>query len=192
MTLLNNETLTERVDVNASMTIDLNDKTITSTETCENGSAFNVKSGEVTIKNGTIIGQAGPTGWTEELYEMECDAITVNKGAIVNLENLEISICSQTGACVYAFDGGKVNVTSGTYSNATDKYDANGKTKAMLLNQADEKNQAIFVTGGTFIGENPANGDNSGNPTTFLAENCQSTQTTIDGKKTAWIVTAKA
>ena len=70
---------------------------------------------------------------------------------------------------MYVFDGGKAYITSGTYINDTTEFDANGTTKAMLLNQADNKPQAIFVSGGTFKGENPANGDNSHNPSTFLA-----------------------
>ncbi len=168
--LVDDVTLAARVDVAFTGTIDLNGHTISSTATCANGSVFNVTSGTVTIKNGSIVGVAGPTGWTEELYKMECDAITVCSGAIVNLEELNISICSRTGACVYAFDGGTANVKSGTYSNDTTEFDANGTTKAMLLNQVDGKPQAIFVTGGQFHGENPANGDNSGNPSTFLAE----------------------
>lgn len=168
--LVDDVTLAARVDVAFTGTIDLNGHPISSTATCANGSVFNVTSGTVTIKNGSIVGVAGPTGWTEELYKMECDAITVCSGAIVNLEELNISICSRTGACVYAFDGGTANVKSGTYSNNTTEFDANGTTKAMLLNQVDSKPQAIFVTGGQFHGENPANGDNSGNPSTFLAE----------------------
>ncbi len=115
--LLQDVTLTERIDTEFSGTIDLGGHTVTSTATCKNGSVFNVKSGELTIKNGTMIGVAGPTGWTSELYEMECDAITVYGGAVVDLEDLTISICSRTGACVYAFDGATVNVKSGTYSN---------------------------------------------------------------------------
>lgn len=175
--LVDDVTLAERVDVAFTGTIDLNGHTISSTATCANGSVFNVTSGTVTIKNGSIVGVAGPTGWTEELYKMECDAITVCSGAIVNLEELNISICSRTGACVYAFDGGTANVKSGTYSNDTTEFDANGITKAMLLNQVDGKSQAIFVTGGQFHGENPANGDNSGNPSTFLAPDYKSVET---------------
>lgn len=183
--LLQDVTLTERIDTEFSGTIDLGGHTVTSTATCKNGSVFNVKSGELTIKNGIMIGVAGPTGWTSELYEMECDAITVYGGAVVDLEDLTISICSRTGACVYAFDGATVNVKSGTYSNSTEEFDANGTTKAMLLNQADGRPQAIFVSGGTFRGENPANGDNSHNPATFLAPGYQSTE-----GNGAWVVTS--
>ena len=162
-------TLAQRVEASFNGTIDLNGRTLTSTETCKNGSVFHVASGTLTIKNGSMIGVSGPTGWTDELYKKECDAITVANGATVTLEDLSISICSRTGACVYVFDGGKAYITSGTYINDTTEFDANGTTKAMLLNQADNKPQAIFVSGGTFKGENPANGDNSHNPSTFLA-----------------------
>lgn len=167
--LMKDITLAQRVEASFNGTIDLNGRTLTSTETCKNGSVFHVASGTLTIKNGSMIGVSGPTGWTDELYKKECDAITVANGATVTLEDLSISICSRTGACVYVFDGGKAYITSGTYINDTTEFDANGTTKAMLLNQADNKPQAIFVSGGTFKGENPANGDNSHNPSTFLA-----------------------
>lgn len=167
--LVKDITLAQRVEASFNGTIDLNGRTLTSTETCKNGSVFHVASGTLTIKNGSMIGVSGPTGWTDELYKKECDAITVANGATVTLEDLSISICSRTGACVYVFDGGKAYITSGTYINDTTEFDANGTTKAMLLNQADNKPQAIFVSGGTFKGENPANGDNSHNPSTFLA-----------------------
>ena len=167
--LVKDITLAQRVEASFNGTIDLNGRTFTSTETCKNGSVFHVASGTLTIKNGSMIGVSGPTGWTDELYKKECDAITVANGATVTLEDLSISICSRTGACVYVFDGGKAYITSGTYINDTTEFDANGTTKAMLLNQADNKPQAIFVSGGTFKGENPANGDNSHNPSTFLA-----------------------
>ncbi len=167
--LVKDITLAQRVEASFNGTIDLNGRALTSTETCKNGSVFHVASGTLTIKNGSMIGVSGPTGWTDELYKKECDAITVANGATVTLEDLSISICSRTGACVYVFDGGKAYITSGTYINDTTEFDANGTTKAMLLNQADNKPQAIFVSGGTFKGENPANGDNSHNPSTFLA-----------------------
>ena len=167
--LVKDITLAQRVEASFNGTIDLNGRTLTSTETCKNGSVFHVASGTLTIKNGSMIGVSGPTGWTDELYKKECDAITVANGATITLEDLSISICSRTGACVYVFDGGKAYITSGTYINDTTEFDANGTTKAMLLNQADNKPQAIFVSGGTFKGENPANGDNSHNPSTFLA-----------------------
>ena len=172
--LRKNVTLADRVDTNFTGTIDLGGHTIGSTATCVNGSVFNVKSGTVTIKNGSMVGIAGPTGLPAP-YTNECDVITVRSGATANLEDLSISIDSQTGACAYAFDGGRINVKSGTYTNSATLADVNGRLKGMLLNQADGKAQAIFVTGGTFHGANPASGDNSRNPSTFLAAGYQST-----------------
>ena len=185
--LLKNITLAERIDVqNFDGTIDLNGYTIASTETCKNGSVFDVKSGNVTIKNGDMIGIAGPTGLAAP-YENECDVITVRAGAVVNLEDVNISVDSRTGACVYAFAGSTVNIKSGEYTNEATLADVNGRLTAMLLNQADNADQAIFVTGGTFHGANPANGDNSGKPATFLAPGYEST-----GTERNWVVSEKA
>ena len=170
-------TLSERIDISAAgcnITIDLNGKTVSSTETCVNGSVFNVISGTVNIGNGKLIGIEGETGLAAP-YKDECDVITVRSGAIANLYNLDISVDSANGACAYAFDGGKINVYSGTYTNSAEDNDQSG-VKDMLLNQADKKAQAIFVYGGTFNGLDPAKGDNSGVPSTFLANGYSSTE----------------
>lgn len=165
-------TLAERVDISASgksISINLNGKQISSADTCANGSVFNVVSGTVTIYNGILVGIEGLTGLPAP-YTQECDVITARNGSVVNLSDVNISVNSATGACVYAFNGGKINIYSGTYTNSAEESDASG-VKDMLINQEDNKPQAIFVYGGTFYGLDPNEGDNSKNPTTFLANN---------------------
>lgn len=165
-------------------TIDLNGKKITRTGGTGNGSAFDVKQGNWTIKNGTIdcTGVTGTTNNQGSPYDVETDAITVRAGE-TTLENLKVDVVSKTGACAYAFDGGKIYVKSGSYSNATSETYANDNK--MLLNQADNADQAIFVSGGTFYGANPADGDNSGKPASFLAEGYTAT-----GADNVWTVAA--
>lgn len=173
--------MTSRIDVETDISIDLNGKEMSSTASCANGSVFNIVTGKVVIQNGTLIGIEGTTGQPAP-YDKECDVITVREKAEATLRNLDISVNSKQGACVYAFDGGKVCIYSGTYTNQATEAGAS-KEDRMLVNQADGKAQAIFIYGGTFNGADPANGDNSKNPTTFIAEGYKST-----GSEYTWTV----
>lgn len=154
VTLLQDVTLTARVEPNKDMTIDLNGHTIKSTATCGNGSAFDVKGGNVVIKNGTIDGT--------QVTETECDAITARSGANVTLEDLNITVNSKNGACAYAFDGSKITIESGNYENkTTETYQYNSSITGMVVNQANVDTQLIEIKGGTFKGYDPAMGDDS-------------------------------
>lgn len=173
--LLANVTLDARVEPNlgsgTTLTIDLGGYTITPTVTCGNGSAFDVKSGTVTIKNGSIDGSAITT--------IECDPITARSGTDVTLEGLTITICSKNGACAYAFDGARMTIKSGTYANTTtEPYQYKTEWTGMAVNQdtkAAKNTQLLFIEGGSFKQVNPALGDDSGNSVTFLAEGYEST-----------------
>ena len=89
----------------------------------------------------------------------------------VTLKDMNITINDAKGSCLYVFEGGKATVKSGSYTNT------NTSGEKLLLNQKDNKPQAIFVEGGTFNGRNPESGDNSGNPSTFLAPDYKSVET---------------
>ena len=155
-----------RVDVDKSITIDLNGKTIKPQSSSINGSAFNIKSGTVSITNGTIDGRD-----VEEVADGEgvkiADGIclvTVRSGAELNLgDGIEMIVDSQNGCCVYPFDGGKVNISGGTYTNTTDEpYQYREGFQGLTINQANTDAQLIQVTGGTFNGNDPQLGDDSG------------------------------
>lgn len=168
VTLTDDITLEARIDIAAaekSITLDLGGYTITPTATCGNGSAFNIVSGTVTIKNGTIDGTAITT--------IECDPITVRSGAAVVCETLTISICSQTGACVYPFAGATATIKSGTYTNTTTEAYPYGSF-TLTLNQANVADQLIFVEGGSFTTD-PAKGDDVQLCKSFLASGYVST-----------------
>lgn len=168
VTLTDDITLEARIDIAAaekSITLDLGGYTITPTATCANGSAFNIVSGTVTIKNGTIDGTAITT--------IECDPITVRSGAAVVCETLTISICSQTGACVYPFAGGQATIKSGTYTNTTTEAYPYGSF-TLTLNQSNVADQLIFVEGGSFTTD-PAKGDDAQLCKSFLASGYVST-----------------
>ena len=187
--LLTNITLEARVDVNASgktITIDLDNHQMSSTATCANGSVFNVESGNVTIQNGTMVGIEGDAGQAAP-YDKECDVITVRSDAVATLKNLNITVNSITGACVYAFTGSRINIESGNYTNSATETGPDNE-HAMLVNQNNVATQLIFISGGTFNGKNPAEGDNNASgPRTFLySDDYEST-----GADGTWTVSKK-
>lgn len=196
VTLLNDVTLSSRVDVNASgsVIIDLNGKTIQPTATCANGSAFNIQGGTVTITNGTLDGtQVKEVASANDTNKVTIDdgicLVTVRNGATLTLSDITATINSRNGCCVYPFAGGKVYITGGTYTNkTTEPYQYNANAKALLLNQANEgatHEQLIFVSGGIFQGYNPALGDETNSYVkTFLAEGCKS----VDNGDGSWTV----
>lgn len=182
VTLTDNITLTSRIDVDCSgktVTLDLGGYTVKPTESCGNGSAFNIKSGTVTIQNGTIDGTAIVDAEVKE-GSKECDAITVRKGAKVTLvDTLTVKIASRNGACVYVFDGGNATITGGVYQNSTtEDYQYKAGFKGMTVNQANVESQLIVLTGGKFSQQDPSVGDDAGKCTTFLADGYESVKGT--------------
>ena len=169
--LVGDTTLRSSVEINKSITLDLNGKTIhytgeTQDSATQTHRALNVTNGNVTIKNGSITTTVAGTD-----YSTEFDAVVVKSGADVTLKDMNITINDAKGSCLYVFEGGKATVKSGSYTNT------NTSGEKLLLNQKDNKPQAIFVEGGTFNGRNPESGDNSGNPSTFLAPDYKSVET---------------
>ena len=169
--LVGDTTLRSSVEINKSITLDLNGKAIhytgeTQDSATQTHRALNVTDGNVTIKSGSITTTVAGTD-----YSTEFDAVVVKSGADVTLKDMNITINDAKGSCLYVFEGGKATVKSGSYTNT------NTSGEKLLLNQKDNKPQAIFVEGGTFDGRNPESGDNSGNPSTFLAPDYKSVET---------------
>ena len=159
-----------RIDVTKNLTIDLGGHKVTMSAGNTTGQAFNVIGANVVIENGSIDGTA-LTQTAGSSVKGECDPVIARNGAVVTLKNLNVTIDSITGACAYAFTGSRINVVSGTYvNNTTEDYPYAPSVKALTLNQANESNRLVFVTGGTFKGNSPANGDDSGKVATFVAD----------------------
>ena len=177
--VITNVELAARVDIGKSLTIDMGNYTIKPTATCGNGSVFNITAGNVTLKGGTLDGTAiTQTAEQAAAYQSECDLVTVRSGATVTIESGTYKVNTRTGACVYPFNGGKATITGGTYTNEATE------GEKMVLNQADVADQLVFVSGGTFS-KSPADGDNSGKCTTFVAAGYES-KVNADG---TWTVT---
>lgn len=189
--LVSDTTLRSSVEINKSITFDLKGKAIhytgenqkTANPTMSHR-ALNVTGGTVTIKNGaittTVVGTIYPPQDNPQAEGSEFDAIIVKSGAVVTLEDMNITINDKYGSCLYVFEGGKATVKSGSYTNTNTSGDK------LLLNQANVDTQLIFVEGGTFSGRNPAEGDdNMGG--TFLAEGYKA----VENGDGTWVVRKK-
>ena len=184
VTMLGNETLATRAEPNYSMTIDLGGYTLTREGTSGNGSVFDVKSGTVTIKNGTIDCTQDDAAIVKDgVY-----AITARSGSAVTLTGLTVTVNSQAGACVYPFSGATVTINSGTYKNETaEEYQYKAGWRGMAVNQANVATQLITIYGGSFKQINPALGDDSwaDGAGTFVAAGYESTE-----DNGVWVVAA--
>ncbi len=183
--LLDNVTLDARVEpnlgANTTLTIDLNGKTITRTGTSGNGSAFDVKSGDVTIQNGAIDCTQDDTAIVADgVY-----AITSRSGSNVTLADLAITVNSECGACAYPFAGSTMTIESGTYANTTTTpYRYNTAITGMAVNQPNNATQNLFIKGGTFSQYDPQLGDDSGAMTDFTDDGFVA----IDDGNGNWVV----
>ena len=166
--LLDDVTLTERVEpnvgANTAITIDLGGNKITRTGTSGNGSAFDVKSGDVTIRNGEIDCTQDDTAIAADgVY-----AITSRSGSTVTLADLDITVDSECGACAYPFAGSTMTIESGTYANVTTTpYRYNTAITGMAVNQPNNATQNLIIKGGSFSQYDPQLGDDSGAMTDF-------------------------
>jgi len=183
--LLANVTLTERIDVNlganTELTIDLGGYTVAREGTDGNGSAFDVKSGDVTIRNGEIDCTQDDTAIVADgVY-----AITSRSGSNVTLADLDITVNSECGACAYPFAGSTMTIESGTYANTTTTpYRYNTAITGMAVNQPNNATQNLIIKGGSFSQYDPQLGDDSGAMTDFTDDGFVA----IDDGNGHWVV----
>ena len=185
--LLGNVTIDARVEpnvgANTELTIDLGGYTIARTGTSGNGSAFDVKSGNVVITNGVIDCTQDDTAIAKDgVY-----AITSRSGSNVTLADLTITVDSECGACAYPFAGSTMTIESGTYANVTTTpYRYNTAITGMAVNQPNNSTQNLIINGGSFSQYDPQLGDDSGLMTDFTDDGFVAIQ---DGSGN-WVVQA--
>ncbi len=196
--------ISKRLDVNRTVTIDLGSHTIKMKDYKDKNAVgvFNAN-GEgnsiiVTINNGTIDGTAC-TQQSGDNRDGECIPIVARNGAKVTLNNMNITIDSITGACVYAFaaneaknrtEDGTITITSGIYTNkTTEDYPYASGWKALTLDQDDDATTSLIsVSGGTFTGMDPAKGDDSGKVSTFISSPLMYKSTLVAGTENTYEV----
>lgn len=162
VTLGENIALTDQITVNRKVTIELNGKELTSPKSV------------IVVEDGgdlTINGEGNVTGGRGGDYT----AITVrgaNAKATLNGGNYTVgSDAEEKGnSCIYAVGGGHVYITGGKYST-----EAKYNDRYYVLNIANGSGSVIEVSGGSFVGQNPADGDDKDGGT-FLKSGYVSTE----------------
>lgn len=152
--------------------IDLNDKTISNTndiwsESEGKWSLISVQGGTLIIENGEIVAK-----------ENDCYPIDVQDGGTVIIES-----GTYVGNChaVYVYDG-KAEIKGGTFS--IQQLSTNPDPYGYVINCYDTNYKngtaSVSVTGGTFIGFDPANCKAEGEGTNFVASGYTSIKTSDD------------
>ncbi len=140
ITLLKEIALTETMDIEKAITLDLGEKTVTG---ADGAIVFNVKAA-ATIKNGTILGnKSGTSSGLIDIYaDLTMDGVTLETSKINALRfkagecTATLTDCSVTGA-FKGYGGSVWNIQSGTY-------------KASSTAISDQLNGTASVSGGTF------------------------------------------
>ena len=107
------------------------------------------------------------------------------RGGTITVESGTIEVDTNSEACIFAFQGGKVIINGGTLINrATGDYTWGGED-VLVVNAASNAttpaNTMVQVNGGTFIGRNPAFGDDAIGGT-FITEEVKTVTYTLDGQ----------
>lgn len=191
VTLTDNATLSGVTYVRAkNVTFDLGNYTLTIPEGFDDkvyddegkitGAGIAVKVyGSLTLaggENGRIDATKAPET-TNPLAAQPGGAITVNSGTI--------EVDTNSEACIFASQGGLVTINGGTLINrATGDYTWGGE-EVLVVNAASNAttpaNTMVQVNGGTFIGRNPAFGDDAIGGT-FITEEVKTVTYTLDGQ----------
>ena len=165
--LVQDITPTERIEVTGdkNITIDLAEKKITSTA---DAAIVNNGTGELTITgNGTVDTSSSTNGENIAIWA-RTGSIDIENGTFINKSNKEATVYAGTSADAST---PVITIKGGTFENkATGPYEYKNSLKPLTLNVENSKPvTSIVITGGTFVGQNPGDGDdNKGG--TFLAE----------------------
>ena len=165
--LVQDITPTERIEVTGdkNITIDLAEKKITSTADV---AIVNNGTGKLTITgNGTVDTSSSTNGENIAIWA-RTGSIDIENGTFINKSNKEATVYAGTSADAST---PVITIKGGTFENkATGPYEYKNSLKPLTLNVENSKPvTSIVITGGTFVGQNPGDGDdNKGG--TFLAE----------------------
>ena len=181
-----------KINGGKTLTLDLNGKTITNSKVWDGASSsanpylIHVSGADtkLTVKgNGKVFADSSSLDSTKytgnTIEDARLFAMEVLEGATVTIENGEFI---GSGDCIYCHTG-KVYIKDGKFSLQYDWLTTN-YTGKFLLNcnntnfKASPRTADIVVTGGTFVGFNPATGNGgAGAETTFVADGYESVKT---------------
>ncbi len=171
VTLLKDVTGGDMITVNKGITIDLGGYTWSVNK--EKGSVVKITTiaadGDVEIKNGSmaVIGAEVLASGSEDV-----DAIWITGTANVTLTNLNVTVETNVGACVYAgaVSTSVVTIDGGVYKNiSSERYLYSTDGAPLTINIGNGGSATVLVKSGEFVGRNPELGDDSGTPSSFLS-----------------------
>ena len=165
---------TERIVVTGdkNITIDLAEKKITSTADV---AIVNNGTGKLTITGNGTVDTSSSTNGEDIAIWARTGSIDIENGTFINKSNKEATVYAGTSADAST---PVITIKGGTFENkATGPYEYKNSLKPLTLNvQNDKPVTSIVITGGTFYGNDPKNGDdNKGG--TFLAPDYKSVET---------------
>lgn len=172
--LVQDITPTDRIEVTGdkNITIDLAEKKITSTA---DAAIVNNGTGKLTITgNGTVDTSSSTNGENIAIWA-RTGSIDIENGTFINKSNKEATVYAGTSADTST---PVITIKGGTFKNSAEgTYTYNSSLKPLTLNVQNGKPvTSIVITGGTFVGQNPGDGDdNKGG--TFLAPDYKSVET---------------
>lgn len=110
----------------------------------------------------------GSEDGTGAIDAQNADDLTVPVGAmragsVLNISGGTITVDTPNESCVFAANGGKINISGGTFTNLSEEDYAWGGGDPLVVN-VDNNTSAytdLVITGGTFNGRNPALGDDN-------------------------------
>ena len=167
--LLNDIELKSYLEITKSLTLDLNGQSITRTDSTDNSTALFVNAADAIV---TITGDGTVTA---------DHAVYVNAGKVI----IESGTFSAGTHAVYVINNGHAEIKGGTFSSEDGQYH-------YVLNEYDATRDAtsIVVTGGTFVGFNPANNTAEVDNTNFCADGYEAVEDTENPG--TWTVKAKS
>ena len=183
VTLADDVSVDEVARINGNVTLDLGGNTLSIGSGIGNVAALRACAGStLTITGDGTIDATGADDTTVPVAAMEA-------GATVIVESGTIVVGTAKESCLFAGGGGKVVVNGGTFINqSTDEYEYGGGAPLTVNVSNSATVSDMVINGGTFVGRNPALGDdNLGG--TFVAEGYGVTVVDYEGK-TAYQVVA--
>ena len=170
----------ERIQIEKSVTLDLNGQTVTVAAGIGNRSALDVRAGTFTLidssENGTGVIDA--TGADSAPDEGTVPLAAMAEGATVIVRSGKIVVNTNSESCLFAGFGGVVYIYGGTFINeCTEPFYWDKTSPALAVNVHDnaayeDGTQGMIISGGTFVGRNPLLGDTNGKITgSYLAKN---------------------
>ncbi len=170
----------ERIQIEKSVTLDLNGQTVTVAAGIGNRSALDVRAGTFTLidssENGTGVIDA--TGADSAPDEGTVPLAAMAEGATVIVRSGKIIVNTNSESCLFAGFGGVVYIYGGTFINeCTEPFYWDKTSPALAVNVHDnaayeDGTQGMIISGGTFVGRNPLLGDTNGKITgSYLAKN---------------------